>query len=217
MTRLRIALIGREAEFYFSAFPEHECRVIKDLSEVSEVDDLLFCLSFPNLVPDEVLRLPKHGVWVNHSSDLPDGRGWAPLQWSVLKSLPEVTVTLFRATARCDEGPWAFKASYPISKIDTIETLYAKDAAVSRALYRSLIESISNGSLIVHEQIGAPSYWPRRRPSDSRLDASQPLVSLWDHIRICDNANYPAFFLVDGHKVTLRYEVERHPYKDDIS
>jgi methionyl-tRNA formyltransferase len=59
------------------------------------------------IIPADILTRPCHEVWVNHSSDLLKARGWAPLQWSVLKGLPEITVTIFKAVAECDAGPSA--------------------------------------------------------------------------------------------------------------
>src|SRR5579863_9147608 len=107
MRSLQIALIGREAENYVIDFPGHTCRVIRSLQEISTQDDFVFCLSLTEIIPETLLKRPRHGVWVNHSSDLPCGRGWAPLQWSVLNKLSDVTVTLFKASSGVDDGPYA--------------------------------------------------------------------------------------------------------------
>jgi methionyl-tRNA formyltransferase len=205
---LRIALIGREAPIYVDKFPHANCRVVEDAHEISDTDDLVFCVCHPMIIPANILTRPRHGVWVNHSSDLPKGRGWAPLQWSVLKALPEITVTIFKAVAECDAGPWAFKVPFPIEPHDTIETLRLKDRVVSINAFHRLIQAILEDRLLLHEQTGTPSYWDRRRLADSELDASQSLAKLWDHIRVCDNTDYPAFFMVEGRKVILRYEVK---------
>ena len=34
------------------------------------------------------------------------------------------------------------------------------------------------------------------------------LIDLWDNIRICDNEKYPAYFYIEGKKITLKYEVD---------
>lgn len=204
---MRIALIGREAADYVDKFRHTDCRIIAAASEITSDDDLVFCLSHPKLIPVEIVDRPRHGVWVNHSSDLPEGRGFAPLQWSVLKGLRNVTVTIFKATADCDAGPWAYKIRFPIEPHDTIETLRCKDIAASVEGFRRLIAAIASGTLVLHEQIGAPTHWPRRTPWDSELDANKPLLELWDQIRVCDNSNNPAWFRINGRRVTLRYHV----------
>jgi methionyl-tRNA formyltransferase len=208
MMPFRIGLIGREASVYVDKFPDHNCRIVSDVSEIQSSDDLIFCVAHSRLIPSYALSRPRFGIWVNHSSDLPTGRGWAPLQWSVIKGLSRVTVTVFKATAECDAGPWAFKASFAIEPQDTIATLRQKDVAISVEMFQCLIQALSDGTLALHEQVGTPSYWRRRAPPDSELDPAQPLANLWDRIRVCDNIDYPAFFRVNGRKVVLRYEVE---------
>lgn len=205
---MRIALIGREAEDYANDFPEHDCRVIDTPMDITPGDDLVFCLSLAQLIPAPVLSLPKYGCWVNHSTDLPQGRGWAPLQWSVLNGLSHVTVTLFKATPGMDDGPWAFKERFPIGKTDTIAELYRKDRETSLIAYRKLIDAIAAGKLELHEQTGTATYWRKRTPEDGRLDPSLTLAELWDHIRIADPVRYPAYFLMGDRKVFLRPEVE---------
>jgi len=205
---LRVALLGAGAQDFVDKFPHTDCRIIETAQEISGTDDVVFCISYPKLIPADILARPRHGVWVNHSSDLPQGRGWAPLQWSVLKGLSQITVTVFRATPECDAGPYAFKVPFLIEPHDTIETLRRKDVVVSINAFHRLIQAILEHRLVLHEQTGTPSYWNRRRPPDSELDASQPLAKLWDHIRVCHNTDYPAFFMVNGRKVILRYEVK---------
>jgi methionyl-tRNA formyltransferase len=58
----------------------------------------------------------------------------------------------------CDAGPWAFKKAFPIEPYDTIETLRRKDLVVSVNLFSQLIQAISDGTLVLHEQTGEPTY-----------------------------------------------------------
>jgi methionyl-tRNA formyltransferase len=207
MQSLQIALIGREAEDYVPDFQGHTCRVIRSPDEISTQDDLVFCLSFAKIIPEPLLKRPRHGVWVGHSSDLPRGRGWAPLQWSVLNKLSHVVVTLFKADAGVDDGPYAFKGKFPIEPFDTLASLHRKDHEISAELYHKLINAVTGRTLRLQKQTGEPSYWRRRTPADSQLDSAKSLSDLWDHIRICDNDRYPAFFMIGDYKVILRYDV----------
>jgi methionyl-tRNA formyltransferase len=204
---MKIALVGPRAGQFADAFSGHSCRLLESERDLSTEDDVAFAVSLPAIIPPEILQRPKHGVWVNHSTDLPKGRGWAPLQWSVLNGLDEITVTLFRADSGADTGPFAFKATYSIEPTDTLASLRAKDAKVSRLMFQNLVSAIESGALVLHEQKGEPTYWRKRTAEDARLDASRPLSELWDHIRVCDNEDYPAYFEIDGKRVYLRYEV----------
>ena len=62
--------------------------------------------------------------------------------------------------------------------------------------------------MVLRNQTGNGSNHKKRIPSNSELDINKPLEELWDHIRVCDNDNYPAFFYIHNKKVTLKYEIE---------
>lgn len=204
---LNIALLGERAAMQTGNFPGDKVRVIHDHSEIQDDDDLVFCLAYARLIPKEFLNRPRYGVFVTHSSDLPKGRGWAPLQWSVLKRLDQITITAFKAEVGCDSGPWCFKEHFPLRQTDTIKTLYTRDTEVTTSLLLKIVTACREDALVLYPQEGEASHWRRRTPEDSELDPRRPLIELWDHIRICDNELYPAFFYINGCNIILRYEV----------
>ena len=59
------------------------------------------------------------------------------------------------------------------------------------------------------EQNGDATYFPRRYPKDSELNINESLKSQFNLLRVVDNENYPAFFVIDGTKYILKI------YKDD--
>ncbi len=214
MKKLNIKLLGKEAGRLIGIFPNDNENLIENHKEITCEDDIIFCLSYPLIIPEKYLLKPRVGVFVNHSSDLPKGRGWAPLQWSVLKKLDKVTITLFKASKDMDMGDWCFKEHYPIENYDTIYDLYNKDRALTRKMLKNLVSAYKSGNLIFHKQKGSPEYWPKRTPGDSLLDPSLSLIELWDSIRICDNNDYPAFFLSENSKIIVRHNVI-HPIEND--
>lgn len=206
---LKIGLLGNEANYFADCFSAHSVDVLQTHEDITAAYELIFCTSYTKLIPAEYLNYPKYGVFINHSTDLPKGRGWAPIQWSVLHGLDHVTITLFKAVddKEPDTGPWVYKSQYTIEDFDTLQTLYQKDRLISTQLFQRLISDIECDTLEFHEQVGPPTHHKKRTQNDAELDANKPLIDLWDHIRICDNAAYPAFFKINGHKVFLRYEV----------
>ena len=59
------------------------------------------------------------------------------------------------------------------------------------------------------EQNGDATYFSRRYPKDSELDINESLKSQFNLLRVVDNENYPAFFVIHGTKYILKI------YKDD--
>lgn len=205
--KFNIALIGNSAVEYIEDFKKHNCRIIQKQTEIRKEDDIVFCLNYDQIISEKYLQLPKYGIYVNHSSDLPSGKGWAPLQWSVLHGLSKVTITLFKANTGLDSGLWAYKSKFTILKTDTINDLYKKDHFYSAKLFNKLLDAIKEDRLILKKQKGESSYWRKRTPEDSELDGNKTLFDLWNHIRICDNNRYPAYFIYNNKKIILKYEV----------
>jgi methionyl-tRNA formyltransferase len=51
-----------------------------------------------------------------------------------------------------------------------------------------------------------PSYWPRRKPEDSRIDPYKSIASQFDILRVSDTKRYPAFFDFRGETFELKLE-----------
>ena len=53
-------------------------------------------------------------------------------------------------------------------------------------------------TILIYPQTGEQSYYMRRRPKDSMLDVTLPIIDQFNLLRVVDNERYPAFFEVDG-------------------
>jgi hypothetical protein len=71
-------------------------------------------------------------------------------------------------------------------------------------MVKSLIEGYPESLLNGIEQSGRGSYYPRRRPGDSKVDPDFSLRQVFLQLRVADNDNYPVFFELNGHKYELR-------------
>ena len=68
------------------------------------------------------------------------------------------------------------------------------------------VKNVNN--IIPYEQSNLiePTYYPRRKPSDSMLDPSKSIESQFNLIRICDPGRFPAYFYLNGYKYSLTLE-----------
>ena len=62
--------------------------------------DVIIVVAFGQILPKEILELPKYGCMNVHASLLPKLRGAAPIQWAVINGDPYTGVS----TQRMDEG-----------------------------------------------------------------------------------------------------------------
>jgi methionyl-tRNA formyltransferase len=168
----------------------------------AEGGDYLFLVSCKQIVSARVRSRYRHAL-VIHASDLPRGRGWSPIAWTILAGEHRVTVSLLEADDKVDSGAiWAQRQF----ELDGHELL----PEINRRLFDiefELIEyAIDHGGAITPkaQTTEGVSYYARRTPSDSRLDPQKSIAEQFDLIRICDENRYPAFFDHRGHRYELR-------------
>ena len=173
-------------------------------------ENMVFCVNYYKIIPPSITDTLKYGVWIFHGSDLPKGRGWAPLAWTLINRESKFVLTLFKADGGMDTGMYFDKRSVNINETTTIYWLREKSYEMIKDLICSLFNEItSTGSITLHQQEGTPTTYVRRTPKDSELDINRPLKELWSTIRACHNDDYPAFFKIGDSKITLHYEVQK--------
>ncbi len=188
-----------------------------------QTTNLCFCLSFSQLVPADV-RAQFHHTLVVHESDLPQGKGWSPLTWQILEGQHRIPVTLIEAADRVDSGTLYAQRWLQFQGHELIDELRAAQAAATHDLCRWFVDNLPHSGAQGQPQAGQETFYPRRRPADSRLDPEQTLAEQFDLLRVVDNERYPAFFDWRGQRYTLgvigenhvcrsvrRYEIQSNP------
>ncbi len=170
-------------------------------TQISSPFDVLFILSYFNRVPREVLNLNKFNLVV-HESDLPKGKGWAPLFWQILEGKNRIPVVLFEATEEIDAGRIYLKDFIELEGHELHDEIREKQAHKTIELCLKFLRKYPD--LIPEEQKGEESFYPRRTPADSELDVDKTIREQFNLLRIVDNENYPAFFVLNGHRYILK-------------
>lgn len=164
--------------------------------------DFCFCLSLGQIVPADFRARFRHTLVV-HASDLPKGRGWSPLTWQIIEGQNRIPVTLFEAAERVDSGAIYAQRWIEYQGHELIDELRAALAVATLDLCRWFVDSYPVSAEQARPQQGEESFYPRRRPGDSQLDATKPLAEQFDLLRVVDNQRYPAFFECRGHRYRL--------------
>ena len=114
--------------------------------------DMIVVAAFGQILPKELLELRKYG-WINvHASLLPNYRGSAPIQWSILNGDAETGVTIMRMDTGIDTGDMIAKRTVPIEEEDTGGSLFDKLAEVGAKLLVDTIPSIVDGTATYTKQ-----------------------------------------------------------------
>jgi len=167
--------------------------------------DICFFLSCTKLVKKENLRKSKHNIVV-HASDLPEGKGFSPLQWQIFEGRDEIVLTLFEVVEKVDAGPYYFKRNIKFDGTEILELLRAKMAECIIEMCEEFIFKFN--SLTVIKQKGVESFYRRRSLRDDEIDITKSIEELFNHFRIADNDKYPLYFIRKGKKYYLRISTE---------
>lgn len=190
---------AKELNHFFLSL-HHDSRLIHNSKDV-EQGDILFLLSCQNIFKD--LHLNKNNI-VIHASDLPKGRGWSPMTWQILEGKSEIIVSLFEATSKVDAGVIYLQELLEFDGSELLPELQEKLSKKIVKLAKEFVELYPN--ITGREQFGEPTYYPRRTPKDSELDINKTIDEQFNLLRVCDNDQYPAFFIKNGVKYILKIE-----------
>src|SRR6266516_7574539 len=139
------------------------------ITALREADpDLTFVVGWSQLVLDEFIGLPRHGVFGMHPTLLPRHRGRAAIPWAILSGLAKTGVTLFEiADGTADSGPIVGQVEVPLAPDETATTLYERITETHVELVREVVPQLLEGSAPrVPQDTRRASAWPKRTPAD---------------------------------------------------
>ena len=127
LSDLKIGIVGSRSSCYTSVLEKNSIKynLIK-VKQIDETYDIIFESGLYRVIPPDILRKPKIGIIGTHETPLPEGQGFAPLQWSVLNKKQHLVITLYKLDSGIDTGKIITQINKPITKLDTITTLDQK-------------------------------------------------------------------------------------------
>jgi methionyl-tRNA formyltransferase len=138
----------------------------------SKSPDIIFAVGFSQLLSEDWLNMSQFGCIGFHPTDLPKGRGRAPIAWTVLEK-EKCVVNFFRIGKNADEGKIFIREEVEYDDSDDATSLVPKiRLAIEKALDKWLPE-IKDGILSGQDQDESlASYYGKREPCDSLIDWS---------------------------------------------
>lgn len=130
-------------------------RIRKDegfLKAIKEMaPDLIVVAAFGQILPQELLDMPKFGCLNIHGSLLPELRGAAPMQYSILDGRMNTGVTIMRMDAGLDTGDIVSQEIIPVNGMD-INEMSEKMSVVGADLLIRTIKQIERGEVVYTAQ-----------------------------------------------------------------
>jgi methionyl-tRNA formyltransferase len=174
--------------------------------DMKESYDIVFILSYHNLIKNEYLKKNKHNI-VIHASALPKGKGWAPMFWQILEDKECIPFTMFEVNEGVDSGDIYIQEDLKLTGYELNNELREKQANHILDMCLKFINNYTRYKTAT-KQSGIETFYKKRGAKDSELDISKSIDEQFNLLRIVDNENYPAFFYKDGKKYILKIEEE---------
>ncbi|MCR4797128.1 MAG: methionyl-tRNA formyltransferase [Lachnospiraceae bacterium] len=117
--------------------------VISELREINA--DIFVVAAFGQILPKELLKVPRYGCINVHASLLPKYRGAAPIQWAILNGETKTGVTIMQMAEGLDDGDIIMQEKVEISDEETGGSLFDKLAVVGGNLCCMALTAIEEG------------------------------------------------------------------------
>ncbi len=149
--------------------------------------DVSVVVAFGQILPKNLLDIPKHGSINIHASLLPELRGAAPVHWSVILGYQETGITIMRMEPGLDSGPILLQVKEPIRPDEVMSDLSARLAEVGAGALVEALALMEAGKLEERPQDHErATYAPKLDREMARLDWSLPAIQVARWIRGLD-------------------------------
>ena len=178
-----------------------EAEAIEQIRSLSP--DLIVVAAFGQILPQELLDIPRLGCVNIHASLLPRLRGAAPIQWSVINGDSESGITLMQMNAGLDTGDILFQESVPIGPQETGESLYEKLAELGGEMIVKYLPAIEAGEVKpVKQDDSLSSYAPMLRKKMGEIDWTMSAAQIEQRMR--GMLPWPgAYTTLEGHTLKI--------------
>ncbi len=126
-----------------------------------EKADIFVVAAFGQILPREILEMPRYGCVNIHGSLLPKYRGAAPIQWAVLNGEKEAGNTIMQMNEGLDTGDILTQESVLLDEKETAGSLYDKLSQMGGALLLRTLDRLEEGSITPVPQDDAQSCYAK--------------------------------------------------------
>lgn len=166
--------------------------------------DFIYVIGWSRLVKKEVLATAKQGGIGLHPTLLPEGRGRAPIPWTILKGLRRSGVSLFHLIEAADAGDIITQSSYDVSPDETATTLYQKVCQATYRLVKETYPLLAAGLAPRRPQDESKTtHWTKRTPEDGLIDWNRSSTTIDTLIRAVTHPYPGAFSYLRGKKIII--------------
>jgi len=165
--------------------------------------EVIVVAAYGQILPKEILALPKFGCINIHASLLPAYRGAAPINWAIIRGEHETGITIMQMDEGMDTGAILMQESIPIGPEDTAGGLMEKLAPLGARLIITALPLLASGKLAPVAQDGTKATAaPLLKKGDGLIDWNLSAREI--HNRVRGLSPWPgAYSYLDGQMVKI--------------
>jgi len=132
-----------------SIFDDLKSETVK--SKLKDVD-LVLLYAFGEIIPSEIIKIPRWGFWNIHPSLLPLYRGPSPISYPLFLGDKKTGVSLISMDEHLDHGPIIAQEEYIIQQNDTRNSLENRLSKIGYKLFKEYVQLLRDGAIHSNEQ-----------------------------------------------------------------
>lgn len=173
--------------FTFNLEKKFRFKISKNYKSIKN-EDIVFILSYTKILTERFLKKNKLNLIV-HASNLPRDRGFAPVQYQVLRGKNVIDISLLEAAKKVDAGDIFLKSKFKLKKTDLSEEIRNKQAQATFSIIKKFLKKYPK--VKKNKQKGKSNFNKRRYYDSNKLDINKSIKSQFNILRVSDNELYP--------------------------
>ena len=160
-------------------------RIREDFKEIIDIKpDLIVTCAYGQIIPKELIDLPKYGCINIHASLLPEYRGGAPIHHAIIDGKDKTGITIMYMNEKMDEGDILYQKEIDILDTDNTTSMFNKLSILGSEMIKEFIPKLINGDVtpIKQDNIKA-TYAYNITKEDEKIDFNNDSLSVYNKIR----------------------------------
>ncbi|KPU43978.1 methionyl-tRNA formyltransferase [Oxobacter pfennigii] len=183
-------------------------QVIKNDEEFIEAvkkanPDYIVVVAFGQILPKEILDIPKYGCINVHASLLPKLRGAAPINWSIINGDSETGITTMMMDTGLDTGNMLVKEAIKIGEKENSGELHDRLKILGAQTLIKTLKRIESGEIKgIPQEHEKSTYAPMLNKETGKIDWNKGSVGIKNLVR-GTNPWPVAYGILDGQKLKI--------------
>ncbi|MDH4618260.1 formyltransferase family protein [Brevibacillus sp. AY1] len=179
--------------------------------------DVVYCFGWSNLLPQEVLNIPRLGVIGYHPTPLPKNRGRHPIIWTIALGLTSTASTFFFMDEGADSGDIISQEFLSVEDSDDAGKLYSKLSNIAAIQILQFTRELSQSSYKrLPQDDSKANYWRKRTKQDGEIDWRMSARSIHNLVKALARPYVGAHCLYQGQEIKI-WKTEIVLEQDDFS